>query len=267
MPLIDLPPQGLWFPQRPAIVRTDRGIEEPRVLQAIIPGLMPGPGHFAPTTAAGPVALTFEDEANTDNKLTTYDFGTLQFGTAASDRVVIVGVAANQDQTNRTLNSVSIGGVNGSFIAGATNIISNNMSITDFYGRLVPAGTSGNVTITFNGQMARAGVVVYSMTGSGGLFTAHDSDPHENGTNTATPSGTINIPANGAALALSHQNRTSGSFSWTNLVEDHDGFLGVTRKGSASEEFTAEQINRTITATFSNGANRTGFNIVSFGPG
>ena len=224
---------------------------------------------FSPlVAAAGPVVLTYEDNGNNDDNTSSNSYGTLNIGAAASDRVVLVAVTAKAEITGIATTSVSIAGANGTKVAGyGYNSGGGTSVLADFYARLVTAGTTGNITVNYSGSVDRSGVNVYSMTGSGGLFTAHDDDGYTGPSSSGAPSGTINVPAGGAALGITSQNQ-SGGYEWTGLsTEDYDAAMGATTMSGASQNFSTAQTNLTITADFSGSGQRTAFAVVSFSPG
>ena len=69
-------------------------------------------GFGAGGVPAVPISFTSVDTpaANTTSQ-TTYTFSSASFGSAASDRVIVVAFASRANTTGRTISSVTIGGV------------------------------------------------------------------------------------------------------------------------------------------------------------
>jgi hypothetical protein len=207
----------------------------------------------------GPVAMSFTDNAANQSDLSTYTFSTRSFGTAAADRIIVVGIVARRAAA-ATLDSVTIGGVTATKTTGVINSGGGAATIADIWQAPVPTGTTGDVVVTFNTAMARCAVVIYRMVGASS--TASNTQ-----TSTATdPSVSLNVPANGAAMGVAHS--VDGSTTtWTGLTEDVDttASLESTVYTSAHDNFTAQQTGLTVTANFSAGTSPAGA-FASWGP-
>lgn len=162
--------------------------------------------------------LTYQTHAENGAGASSYSFTSQPFGTAQSDRYIIVGIGwAN---LNPTISSVSIGGVSATNIA--TNANANGSSA--LYIALVPTGTSGNVDITFSGTTnLHCGIAIWSATG----LTSTTAVSSGNSSASATPSVTLTTVAGGFAVAYAHVGSnvsySNTTVPWTGVTQDWAG--------------------------------------------
>lgn len=136
-------------------------------------------------------------------------------GTAAADRVVLVGVVSRQSGSVPSISSVTIGGNAAASIVSTTH--ATDFSISAIYGLLVTSGTTANIVVTFGAAQQRCAIVVFEMNGTGGSATAFAT-----ATDNAAPSSTtLSIPSGGAAMGVSFARATAavGSATWTGMTE------------------------------------------------
>ena len=192
--------------------------------------------------------------AKSSTNQATYTFSDVPFGSPAATRTIIVAVAGRAGATNRSISSVTVGGVTATEITQS----SNGGSITGIYRADVPAGASGSVVVTFSGTMVRAGIAAYRMeAGAAGAhaFTA---------LNTST-AGTIDVPAGGAALAVAFTN-TVARVTWSGLTEDTDEQIeSASSFSTASGTFESAQSGLSVSASWSSSNAMTAC-IASFAP-
>lgn len=148
---------------------------------------------FAPASST-PFSLTAVANATDTNPLTTYTFAAMNFGTAHASRVLAIGILARNSAGTQAVSSVNFAGT-----AGTSAITHNNAGAdrSEIWYANVPSGTSGTVTITFAGANQRCGVQLYSIispSSNAPTVTATSS------ANTTVTSGSISIPAGGAAF-------------------------------------------------------------------
>lgn len=204
---------------------------------------------LSPAVATGPVAIVYESTNSTDSGAATYTYTAQGIGTAASDRVVVVGIWGRDAGTTADISSVTIGG------SAATQIVKArvnpvNTNIAAIYALLVTTGTTADIVLNFNETMVRAGIIVWKMTGHGGVatadFTATDvtsSDPL---------STTIDVPANGAAVAIAvNGSGSSNTTTWTGLTEAIDSVIGTNTMTGANADFVAAQTGLSVQADWS----------------
>jgi hypothetical protein len=213
----------------------------------------------------GPVTreLTASAVDNTDQKIFT--FAGKSFGTETPDRVMAVSVELTGGLTTTTLTSVTIGGV------AATKLVAASASggFQEIWGTpktqdAGPTGTSGNIVVTSasTANSLNCAIEVYAIKG------AASATPDHTAPDTSSPlSVTIDVPANGVAIAGARGVSTPGNASWTGLTEDVDAAVdgGVSASTSASAEFTTAQTGLTVSVSFAAGT-ATGLAVASWGP-
>lgn len=216
--------------------------------------------------AGGPVAISFRTTAASTSDTDSYDYGTLDIGTASSDRIVVVVALGTDSSSGATTDDVSIAGASGTEIVESNYDAGGNSSSCAIWGRLVTAGTTGNITVTYSQAMQRAGVAAYALTGTGGSLTAHATGVDEDGSDPLTVSS-FTTPANGGAIGGALNNTAGGDdFTWTNLTENSD-FAIESATGSTASKTVSSQVTETITADYASAATRACMAVVSWGPG
>jgi len=154
---------------------------------------------------------------------TTISLGSQSIGTAAADRIVLVGVVSvDTGGTGFSVTGVTING------SGATSVGSiGTTQQTAWWWALVPSGTTATIDVVYSGTANHAlGVSVYSVTG------AHTTTPIAGtGGNVATSFPvSVTVPVDGAALAIGTKPFSAASgatAAWTGLTEDVDTFANI----------------------------------------
>ena len=126
---------------------------------------------------------------------TTYTFTAQAVGTAASDRIVVVGFGG-EEQTTRTLTSVTIGGntatVHQYEHAGGT------FSFAGIASYNLTTGTTANIVLTFSGACDRCYIQVWSLYGCDSTVATSDKDSDSAGGNDIS----ISLGANAGGVDL-----------------------------------------------------------------
>jgi hypothetical protein len=143
-------------------------------------------------------ALDYIGAVSNTTGATTYTFTTANIGTAASDRVIVVGVMLNSS-VSRTVSSVTLGGNAMTSIVGT-----NSASNTALFRISVASGTTADIVVTGSGGANGCYVVVYSLTGWGTVTTYNSNSAAGS---SATISTTIDTVSGGAVIGI--QNRFS----------------------------------------------------------
>ena len=134
----------------------------------------------------------------------------------AANRKIIVAVATAQPITGCT-----VAGVTAIQIVASTG--GDDMDTT-IYVASVPTGTSGTIIITMSGSAGelhtRGGIGVYAAYG----ISSTASDTFTTTSTTDPMSQTIDIPAGGVAVAITHMNKGPGipALTWTGFTEDYE---------------------------------------------
>lgn len=189
----------------------------------------------------------------------TYTFSSQNFGTASSDRYIIIGIAARKAGAATTISSVTIGGVSATIVAEYSNSDTNS-NISALAIANVPTGTTGDVVVVFGATMVRCVITAWSAT------NLSSATPHDTLTNgSADPTGTIDVPAGGFAVATALSNSV-GTVTWTGLTEHSDTTLETfVTVSDASDEFETAQTNMTVTANFSTSGSTPVMSVASWG--
>jgi hypothetical protein len=205
--------------------------------------------------------LEFLQAASSTANLTTFTFAGQNLGTAAADRVIVVGVSARAGGTGTTVSTVTVDGE--SCPVRVQQSSTPQSSIAAIASVALPAGTTGDVVVTFSAAAVRCGVQLYRMVGGEAVPTA--TYQH---TNDATdPTASMDVPAGGAALGVAVANGGGQSATWAGLTEDYDAVLesGSTHS-SASGDFAGAQTGLTVTCDFSGSLTANSGAFASFGP-
>ena len=217
------------------------------------------PGLRFHHAAGAAVDVGFTENRFDEDAHSTYSFTSVSFGTAASDRIVVVAIHWSAVTTTGSISSVTIGGITATEIATATHSVSGATVQCALYAAAVPTGATGDVVVTLNETMDRCSIAAYRMVGASGVT------PADTLTSTASPpSGGIDCPAGGAMIGGAAFYEAS-AIAWTGITEDLDQD-DVIRFGSANLEFAATQTNLTITATPTGTPDYRAMAVASWGP-
>lgn len=177
-----------------------------------------------------------------------FTFSNKSLGVAATDRKIIVGIYGFDSNAGGTIDSVTVAGNTATEIVSVSDTPSDH-SLAAIYIADVPTGSTGDVVVTFSENFFDCGITVYRMTGATSS-TAHDTATDSGAT--ASLSATIDIPANGAAVAFTGFSLLIGSAMWSGLTEDTDVQISVSRSfSSAHDNFATQQDNLSVQATYS----------------
>lgn len=207
---------------------------------------MTGVSHqaVAMSVGAAPFRFAFIPSSNLGiaTDLTTYTFASAPLGDPHPTREIVVCITSRA-AGNRSISSVSVGGISASEIIQVRNSGSGNSTLCAIYRAAVPSGTAGDVVVTHSAGIVRCGIALYRMINAAPGQT--DTISNETGT-----TGTINIPARGAAVAVAYSN-LNATATWTGLAEDHESIVEGCGYSSASDTFPAAQTGRTVTCSWS----------------
>lgn len=185
-----------------------------------------------------------------------YNFNAVPFGTAAGNRVIIIGVRGTTNtgygaNAGGAVINVTIGGETAVKAVGAFHADSGSPTETaEIWWANVSSGTSGTINVGWNGTEARMGIGVWVSYGVGSV--------NDTATNTAggtNLTATLDAPENGFMVSVWGANSGS-SPTWGGLHKDYeDSLVGADLQSGASENFTATITNYPISAqaaTFQN---------------
>lgn len=279
---LDLPPQNLVLPERPALIlpgenrieSLDRalllaGLSRPlrrAVLKVVSAYAGKPPGeliarvrqepalHLAMAPIVGysrsfgaappPAAITWPSGANASANAPSspYTFSAVPSGTASPDRYLAAFIGSRGAAGGFTISNVTIRSVTATQVAFANAV--NGEGGAGMYIAAVPTGTTADVVVTFTngGPMS---VILWALT------SLVSSTPTNQGTSTADPASlTTNISAGGVAIggvfAIDED-----PITWTNLNENVDALFDLNRRYSgASAAFASAQTSLVLSADF-----------------
>ncbi len=208
------------------------------VRDAVEQSIWPGAGLEASQTGS-------DSDGTTQS---TYTFSGVSIGAADANRYVVVGLALRA-AGNRTISSVTIGGVTATSAVDLDGDAGGNTTRAALFIAAVPTGTTADVVMTLSGSAARAAVVAWRLVNANP--TANDTD-----TSSSDPSGsTLNIPAGGVGIGFGASHNGT-SVSWTNLVEDVDSVESGMVYSGAHNTYMAEQTGLDVEANFVSASNQ-----------
>jgi len=191
--------------------------------------------------AAGgvPLSFTYNSPATSGANQNIYTFSGVGIGAAGPSRLVVIGVAANDQAAGRAVTGVTIGGV--SAIEGyLSNYQASGTQVTAFYYLNVPAGTTTEVVVTTTG-MENCGIASWSIYGAKNQSPAVTNVG--NATSTTTLNANLAIAKPSICLSLGNiRSGTNRTFSWTGVSENFDSNIesgNATYSGASIQDETA----------------------------
>ena len=196
--------------------------------------------YSAGGSTASALSIAFTDSAVDDTTGTTFTFSSVDIGTAASDRKVVVAVGGQVSGSTQT--SVTVGGESCTLAA----VHSASAVSVAFWEIDLATGTSADIVVVFGQSNNCAGIGVWALTGDMVVYdTIKDS-------RAGNPTGEITCPAGsvimGYELINVSPNRT---FTWAGLTENFDAVQQTNQAmhTGASGDFSEAQDDLTITVT------------------
>jgi hypothetical protein len=150
-----------------------------------------------------------------------YTLASQPFGSAATDRVVVVFIAS--DGAEHTVSSVTIGGVSASIIAQqSSGVLTGCLAAA-----AVPTGTTGDVVVTMSTTISSCGVAIWRTTGLGGAVAT------ASGSNTNLDALSLAVERGGFVIAGT-ANIEERRVTWSGATEVLDDFFEETNIISAA---------------------------------
>lgn len=210
----------------------------------MIPGTIPFfSGIQSPT-------LTFLGSDTDSVDRTSYNFTSFNFGTAQSDRLIVVAYSGSRGGVVG-LSSSTIGGISAAPIGEVTTIFGSAYVVVGLVAAVVPTGTSGTINIRYTNTAAKCGI------GAWALMNLTSSTVAET-TGNLSLGGSMDLSLNtqiGDLIVGSAYVNAITSFSWTGLTEDFDGTIDSNgRQTGASAIASTAATPRTISVSNSSNA-------------
>lgn len=198
----------------------------------------------AGATATLPL-LTFKNVQSDTSDASSYSFTGLDFGTADSTRLIVVGVTA---ALVGNITAVDIGGVSATAVSGSFT--------SNLWYASVPSGATGDIVVTCGGSASNCTISWYVCYTSTPTPASEGANDISSGSGTSTP---ITIPTGGFAISCAWSvDTTDRVATWTYLTKNSDAFAEAStfNNHSAASSTTAgsPSINITWTASASNGS-------------
>lgn len=211
-----------------------------------------------PAASGGPKVITYRTQDSQTSTTTTYTFNNggsgYAIGTASSDRLVIVAV--NLTISNRTVSSMTIGGVS------ATNAVRSQrgLACSEIWAAMVSSGTTANISITCSGTNDRCGIIIWTATG---MSTATAVGSGSN-TSATSPHATSAFATSNGGFVVMTSCDNGGSATYTESVsgggtpaitEDYDGIFSGSPTMVGARTAATDGTNITVTITGGTNAN------------
>ena len=265
---LDVPPQpALWLPPKPAIITRASAddlalIRSARKEQrrASFPFPVFLPGSKPPVT--GGYRNAYSD---LNNGLTTYTLSSVDIGSAAANRYIVIGVSRNLVATAGKATAVNLNGT-----ISCTKLVDDHGSSTTAISlwvtsAAVTSGATATVNVTFGDISGHCGIWVYAFYGidPASYVTSYSASG-------SSPSLSLNTLAGGCAVGMVfNYGFGTPTTSWTGLTENYDAVVeSPTAVSMASLLTTVAESPRTISASLSSTDDATKCRAcaVSFGP-
>lgn len=206
--------------------------------------------------------ISFLQSSVSASDLTTYTFSSQNLGVDDSNRWIIVAVGNVGSGADRTINSVTVGGIS------ATQIVTSGFAANrtvDIWAAAVPTGTTGDIVVTNSGACVRCGYSAWRL-----ITGTPASSSYATGSDTTVSSGdlsaSLNVPQGGVIVAACQHISGSGTetSSWTNVSEDWDSTFEVAINNFSGGHASYTSSPLTVTASSSPTATTGVFAAASF---
>ena len=172
---------------------------------------------------SGPAVLTYVTHLEQAGGTSTQTFTSASIGTAAADRLVIVGIVIGKDAGTWSANpvsSVTIGGISATQVGSQILCEGTTTAALSMFAATVPTGTTANIVLSLAANGV-ADIVIWNATGLSST-TASDTK-----SDNATPfTQSLTVPTGGFGIGLAG-GETVTSWTWTNLTERSDAASGI----------------------------------------
>lgn len=197
-----------------------------------------------PTPSWAAVTTTFLQTAEDETDTNVYTFSDQNIGTASADRCVVVAIGTRRTSTSATtIDSVTIEGNAADILYQQDNPGATTINVVAIATLIVTSGTTADIVVTVSATMTQLGIALYGMTGVD-CDTLADSDFSE----ATDPSVSLDVPDDGASIAVCGDGHTASTTSWTGLTEDYDNHIpGTLAMTGASDDFADAQSGLTMT--------------------
>ncbi|TXH99561.1 MAG: hypothetical protein E6Q76_19630 [Rhizobium sp.] len=208
-------------------------------------------------------SITGVDSDSSATNATSYSF-TVDTGTPASDREIVVCAAARIASTSGDISGLTIDGNPATLCGKALNTADGSTTnVLAVYSLAVPTGASSAVVVSFPVTMLRCAVVVFAKTGAD--TAVHATAPSSSLTS-GNPSVNIAVPA-GGVVAACFMNAANTTVTWAGPTEYADFAVEAnTTVSGAAGNYASAQSPLAVSVTPANNAGSPTLLAVSWGP-
>lgn len=173
-------------------------------------------------TAVTPATFIYKGQSTQEPNQASYTYSTLDFGTAAADRFVIVGITAHDSSGSKDITSCTIGGVTATKLVDGTG---GGVISCDLWGAVVPTGTTGDVVFNVASTATKSAItwgVAYNLQSTTPVDTLVVN------TGSTTPlAGNIDVSEGGFVFGIMTVQNTVASYTATGYTEASDQTIGT----------------------------------------
>lgn len=197
----------------------------------------------------------------------SYTFSAQSIGAAASDRNLVIAIAAGDDAGAAfTITGVTVDGVSATIIQQAS-ASSTDQATVGIAALPWSSGTAATIVVTLSATVSNCRIDVYRVFGN---VTASYATATDNTIAADVLSTTIDVPVAGTLIAVAAANDANAAptgITWVGVTEDSDITPeGEHRFGCGHIDIAAGAAGRTVSATFGTDADQAGALVaVSFG--
>lgn len=212
----------------------------------MIPGI-----SSAVTRGPERASITFVDDSSNATSASVYTFTDHATGTAGN-RWTIVGIAAVDSDVDFHTSGVTVGGVAATEIIDSANASSVQQS--SLYIIYNPAGTTATIEVTMSETVLDCAISVWAAYDLQSPTAVDTASVFLDGTTDLTLS--LDIPAEGIAVAMAGIRDSGSTADWTGLTERSDAVVGVLNYTSADSSTAGTPL--AVTVNFSQSQHSTG---------
>jgi hypothetical protein len=185
-------------------------------------------GFCAPSgTGTASASLTYEALATETSGTATATFSGVTFGTANSNRVMII-VAGSRVSSglSNTVSSATIGGISATQVPSAAVTGTGGNMTSDIWYASVPTGLTGTIVVNWANANLRSGVCVYNLV-TATPTVAHGASSSGQNTISLTFTASLTVPTSGFGVVGLVVQQSGNTLSFTNATQDVSGTLGA----------------------------------------
>lgn len=207
--------------------------------------------HFLRAVPKGSTTpfYTYNTTVSSTTNSTSYTFSSVNIGTAASNRLVVIVVLGRPTVVaSRIINSATIGGVSATLVSNESS--GNPAAIIS---AVITSGTTADVVINWNSSMDNCVISSYSLydlnsTTAASSVAAQGASAWVSGKITVE----LSVQKDGISIGGVTTSATTGTpATWSGLTEDYDQVVETRTRSSASRQMTNNDSNFKVEVTIS----------------